>query len=81
MAVASNIERSDNLALLTSSELFERLFWQRGQRDDELYKVAQNFALVYSFNLEDEGEENSEVDYLSRFARVDSYDAIEKSKS
>jgi dihydroxyacetone kinase DhaK subunit len=78
LAVASNIERSDNLALLTSSELFERLFWQRGQRDDELYKVAQNFALVYSFNLEDEGEENSEVDYLSRFARVDSYDAIEK---
>ncbi|NOJ68197.1 hypothetical protein [Acinetobacter indicus] len=78
LAVASNIERSDNLALLTSSELFERLFWQRGQRDDELYKVAQNFALVYSFNLEDEGEENSEVDYLSKFARVDSYDAIEK---
>ncbi|WP_160232372.1 hypothetical protein [Acinetobacter indicus] len=78
LAVASNIERSDNLALLTSSELFERLFWQRGQRDDQLYKVAQNFALVYSFNLEDEGEENSEVDYLSRFARVDSYDAIEK---
>lgn len=78
LAIASNIERTDNLALLTSSELFERLFWQRGQRDDELYKIAQNFALVYSFNLEDVGEENSELDYLSRFARVDSYDAIEK---
>lgn len=78
LAVASNIERTDNLALLTSSELFERLFWQRGQRNDELYKVAQNFAFVYSFNLEDIGEENSELDYLSNFARIDSYDAIER---
>ncbi|MCL6236916.1 hypothetical protein M5F66_00920 [Acinetobacter sp. ANC 5033] len=78
LAIASNIERTDNLALLTSSELFERLFWQRGQRDDELYKVAQNFALVYSFNLEDVGEENSELDCVSKFARVDSYDVIER---
>ncbi|NKG34031.1 hypothetical protein [Acinetobacter junii] len=78
LAVASNIERTDNLALLTSSELFERLFWQRGQRNNELYKVAQNCALVYSFNLEDVGEEYSELDYLSKFARVDSYDAIER---
>lgn len=77
LAVASNIERTDNLGLLTSSQLFERLFWQRGQPNEQLYKVAQNFALVYSFNLEDMGEEDSELDCLSKFARVDSYDAIE----
>ncbi len=78
LAIASNIERMDNLALLTSSELFERLFWQRGQRNDDLYRVAQNFALVYSFNIEDSGEENSELDYISNFARIDNYDAIER---
>ncbi|MFC2994801.1 hypothetical protein ACFODO_05820 [Acinetobacter sichuanensis] len=78
LAIASNIERTDNLALLTSSELFERLFWQRGQRNDDLYRVAQNFALVYSFNIEDSGEENSELDYISNFARIDNYDAIER---
>lgn len=78
LAIASNIERTDNLALLTSSELFERLFWQRGQRNDDLYRVAQNFALVYSFNIEDSGEENSELDYISNFARIDNYGAIER---
>lgn len=78
LAIASNVERTDNLALLTSSELFERLFWQRGQRSDDLYQVAQNFALVYSFNLEDSGEEHSELDYIANFARVDSYEVIER---
>ena len=78
LAIASNVERTDNLALLTSSELFERLFWQRGQRSDDSYQVAQNFALVYSFNLEDSGEEHSELDYIANFTRVDSYEVIER---
>ncbi|HFX6304179.1 hypothetical protein [Acinetobacter nosocomialis] len=77
LAIASNIERTDNLALLTDKELFERLFWQQGHVDTELLKVAQNFALVYSFNIEDSGEENSELDFLARLARVDAEIAIE----
>lgn len=77
LAIASNIEKTDNLALLTDSELFERLFWQKGRKNEELFKIAKNFALVYSFNIEDSGEENSELDFLSNFARVDSDTAIE----
>lgn len=77
LAIASNIEKTDNLALLTDSELFERLFWQKGQKNEELFKIAKNFALVYSFNIEDSGEENSELDFLSNLARVDSDAAIE----
>lgn len=77
LAIASNIERTDNLALLTDKELFERLFWQQGHVDTELLKVAQNFALVYSFNIEDSGEENSELDFLARLGRVDAEIAIE----
>ena len=77
LAIASNIEKTDNLALLTDSELFERLFWQKGRQNEELFKIAKNFALVYSFNIEDSGEENSELDFLSNFARVDSDTAIE----
>lgn len=77
LAIASNIERTDNLALLTDNELFERLFWQQGHVNTELLKVAQNFALVYSFNIEDSGEENSELDFLARLARVDAEIAIE----
>lgn len=77
LAIASNIEKNDNLALLTDSELFERLFWQKGQRNDELFKIAKSFALVYSFNIEDSGKENSELDFLSNLARVHSDSAIE----
>lgn len=77
LAIASNIEKTDNLALLTDSELFKRLFWQKGRQNEELFKVAKNFALVYSFNIEDSGEENSELDFLSNLANVDSDTAIE----
>lgn len=77
LAIASNIEKADNLSLLTDSELFERLFWQKGRQNEELFKIAKNFALVYSFNIEDSGEENSELDFLSNFAKVDSDTAIE----
>src|SRR5690606_33358004 len=77
LAIASNIEKTDNLALLTDNQLFERLFWQKGRQNEELFKIAKNFALVYSFNIEDSGEENSELDFLSNLARVDSDTAIE----
>lgn len=77
LAIASNIERIDNLALLTDSELFERLFWQQGHINDQLLKIAQNFALVYSFNIEDSGQENSELDFLANLSRVDVDTAIE----
>ncbi|MCU4304796.1 hypothetical protein KTH06_02970 [Acinetobacter ursingii] len=77
LAIASNIGKTDNLALLTDSELFERLFWQKGRQNEELFKIAKNFALVYSFNIEDSGEENSELDFLSNLAKVDSDTAIE----
>ncbi|MDV7616031.1 hypothetical protein R4666_12955 [Acinetobacter baumannii] len=77
LAIASNIEKTDNLALLTDKELFERLFWQQGHVNAELLKIAQNFALVYSFNIEDSGEENSELDFLAGLARVDAEFAIE----
>ncbi|MDV7512548.1 hypothetical protein R4534_03195 [Acinetobacter baumannii] len=77
LAIASNIERTDNLALLTDKELFERLFWQQGHVNTELLKVAENFALVYSFNIEDSEEENSELDFLAGLARVNAEFAIE----
>lgn len=77
LAIASNIERAENLALLTDGELFERLFWQQGQRNDQLLKIAQNFALVYSFNIEDAGEDRSELDFMAKLSGVDSDTAVE----
>lgn len=77
LAIASNIGRTDNIAVLTDGQLFERLFWQLGRSDDTLFKIAKTFALVYSFNVDDSGEENSELDFLANLAKVDSDIAIE----
>lgn len=81
LAIASNIEQTENISLLTDTLLFERLFWQNRQKNDQLEKIAQQFSLVYSFNVEDSGEENSEIDFLANLAKVDAdiaYEEIEK---
>jgi hypothetical protein len=81
LAIASNIEQTENISLLTDNHLFERLFWQNGIKNDQLEKIAQQFSLVYSFNVEDSGEENSEIDFLANLAKVDTdiaYEEIEK---
>jgi len=81
LAIASNIEQTENISLLTDTLLFERLFWQNGEKNYQLEKIAQQFSLVYSFNVEDSGEENSEIDFLANLAKVDAeiaYEEIEK---
>jgi hypothetical protein len=77
LAIASNIGKTDNISVLTDGQLFERLFWQQGQKNDDLFKIAQFFSLVYSFNIEDSGTENSELDFLARLAGVNSDTTIE----
>jgi hypothetical protein len=54
-AIASRVGARENVALLTDTELFERLFRQRREHDGELYRAAQACALVYSFQTEDTG--------------------------
>lgn len=81
LAIASNIEQTENISLLTDTLLFERLFWQNRQKNDQLEKIAQQFALVYSFNVEDSGEGGSEIDFLANLAKIDAetaYEEIEK---
>uniref|UniRef100_UPI0030D98898 hypothetical protein n=1 Tax=Acinetobacter beijerinckii TaxID=262668 RepID=UPI0030D98898 len=77
LAIASNLGKTDNISVLTDGQLFKRLFWQQGQKNDDLFKIAQIFSLVYSFNIEDSGTENSELDFLARLAGVNSDTAIE----
>ena len=55
IAIASRVRARENVALLTDTELFERLFRQRHEHDGELYRAAQACALVYSFQTEDTG--------------------------
>ena len=60
----------DNIAILNDKQLFERLFYQNGQINEENYKIAQVFSLVFSFNIKDLSEPNSELQILSDIAEV-----------
>ena len=84
LAIASNIDKSENLSVLTDNELFERIFYQKGELNTELESIGQIFSLVFSFNLEDANEVESEIDVLSTLADVTSkkaYKIIEKLQS
>lgn len=53
----SLLKYNKNINAISNSELFKRLFWQRGQEDKELRKTAEVFSLLYSVDYEDEGED------------------------
>ncbi|QOD12717.1 hypothetical protein IEE84_12865 [Psychrobacter sp. 28M-43] len=70
LAIASTVNKVDNIAILNDKQLFERLFYQNGQINEENYKIAQVFSLVFSFNIKDLSEPNSELQILSDIAEV-----------
>lgn len=49
IALANTFKNGDTLSGLRDEQLFERLFWQRKSRDDDLLKAAEVFSLLYSF--------------------------------
>ncbi|WP_201608703.1 hypothetical protein [Psychrobacter okhotskensis] len=81
LAIASNIGKSDNLSILTDDDLFKRLFYQKGELNEEAQNIGQIFSLVFSFNVEDSNETASEINILSELADVTprkAYRLIEK---
>lgn len=81
LAIASNIDKSDNLSILTDDDLFKRLFYQKGELNEEAQNIGQTFSLVFSFNVEDSNETASEINILSELADVTprkAYRLIEK---
>lgn len=58
-AVAETLGKGETLGSLNSKELFERIFWQRNQSDQQLLRAAEILSLLYSIegeNTEAEGE-------------------------
>ncbi|WP_299068959.1 hypothetical protein [uncultured Psychrobacter sp.] len=70
LAIASTVNNVDNIAILNDQQLFERLFYQNDQINLDTYKIAQVFSLVFSFNIKDLSEPNSELQTLSGIAEV-----------
>lgn len=56
LVLADAVGDQESLSDFSHAQLFERLFFQRGDRDDELLAAAEALALVYSYSVEpDEG--------------------------
>ena len=63
LALANAVSESgENLSALSDENLFERLFWQRGEYDPEFLEHAEMLSLVYSFSVDvAEGVDELEV--------------------
>lgn len=55
IALANTFKSGDTLSGFRDEQLFERLFWQRNSRDDDLLKAAEVCSLLYSFEGTDTG--------------------------
>lgn len=62
LAIAERVEEDESLALLSDDQLFNRLFEQRNQPNDNLREQAEILSLVYSFSVSEVG--HSELDVL-----------------
>lgn len=70
LAISCNINGLDNLSVLADNELFKRIFYQKGELNEKFERVGQIFSLVFSFNVEDTEEVESEINILSELAEV-----------
>ena len=52
LSLAKRCRQGDDFARLRDEEIFERLFWQRREQNNQLLDTARVFSLVYSFQAE-----------------------------
>ena len=64
LAIAERVQEGESLAQLSDAQLFERLFEQRNQPDDNLREQAEILSLVYSFSASKIGERDGELQVL-----------------
>ena len=61
-------ENCGDVTSLTGKEIFERLFWQGNDKNDELLKVAEACSLVCAY--EDDGQNCDEISLLASIAEI-----------
>ena len=67
LALADAVGDDESLSDFSNAQIFERLFFQRGARDEPLLTAAESLSLVYSYSLE---ADESGVDELATLAAV-----------
>ncbi|MGB0385042.1 MAG: hypothetical protein ACPGWR_09485 [Ardenticatenaceae bacterium] len=74
IALANTLKQDDSLSTLRDEELFNRLFRQRHNPNENFRISAEIFSLVYSFNGADTNPETSELEFLANLAQKSSRD-------
>lgn len=64
LAIAEQVEQGETLAQLSDAQLFDRLFEQRKQPDDDLRSQAETLSLVYSFSVSNPKVGQNELEVL-----------------
>ncbi|WP_299938254.1 hypothetical protein [uncultured Pelagimonas sp.] len=70
LAVAERVEEGESLAQLSDSQLFDRLFEQRNQPDENLREHAEILSLVYSFSITKPEVGMDELDVLGSVSGI-----------
>ncbi|WP_323768530.1 hypothetical protein [Antarctobacter sp.] len=68
-ALAQAAPQTGTLSAFEDSALFDRLFWQREERNEELARAAEVLSLVYSFEVDGE-EEPDELTFLGSLTEL-----------
>lgn len=71
LAVAERVEKGESLAHLSDAQLFDRLFEQNNQPNDNLRVHAEVLSLVYSFSVSSpKGDDTDELAVLGSLCNV-----------
>ena len=70
LAIAGAVGRGENLTSFRDGDLFRRLFDQRDKAGPEVARAAQVCALVYSFSIEQQGNQPDELPALAKLLGV-----------
>ena len=68
-ALAQAALQTGTLSAFEDAALFDRLFWQREERNEELARAAEVLSLVYSFEVDGE-EEPDELTFLGSLTEL-----------
>ncbi|MEA2893499.1 MAG: hypothetical protein QOI05_4292 [Bradyrhizobium sp.] len=70
IALAGTVGATETVAGLSDAELFERLFQQRHDRDEQLLLIGQACSLVYSFNGDNVSGNEAELPVLGEMIAI-----------
>lgn len=70
IAITNQIKSDSNIPAMNDRIIFEKLFWQRGEKDEQLLRASEVMALVYSFSIEENDKYENELLVLAEILEI-----------